>query len=105
MLLLTEDTFTNDLNNDGQNEIIKYYTLANKEGGCMYVGRGIIVYENTKIGVIESKYDPNYAFEFTGIENGKITMSKLDFSENDMCYPTIPTKGILNFRNHQLFFE
>jgi len=101
----SEDTFTNDLNNDGQDEIIKYYTLAPKEGGCMYVGRGIIVYENTKIGVIESKYDPNYAFEFTGIENGKITLSKLNFSENDMCYPTIPTRGILNFKNHQLSFE
>lgn len=48
----SEDTFTNDLNNDGQDEIIKYYTLAPKEGGCMYVGRVIIVYENTKVGVI-----------------------------------------------------
>ncbi|WP_374463960.1 hypothetical protein [Chryseobacterium sp.] len=101
----SEDTFTNDLNSDGQNEIIKYYTLANKEGGCMYVGRGILVYENTKIGVLESIYEPSYAFEFTGIVNGKITVSKLDFSENDMCYPTIPTKGNLNFKNHQLYFE
>ena len=101
----SEETFKTDLNNDGQDEIVKYYTLALKEGGCMYVGRGIIIYENTKIGVIESKYEPSYAFEFTGVVNGKITVSKLDFRENDMCYPTIPTIGRLNFSNHQLFFE
>lgn len=71
----------------------------------MYVGRGIIVYENTKIGVVESIYEPSYAFEYIGIVNRKITVSKLDFSENDMCYPTIPTKGSLKFSNHQLFFE
>lgn len=101
----SEETVKADLNNDGQDEIVKYYTLANKDGGCMYVGRGIIIYENTKIGVIESKYEPSYAFEFTGVVNGKINVSKLDFGENDMCYPTIPTIGILNFKNHQLFFE
>lgn len=101
----SEQTFKTDLNNDGQDEIIKYYTLAPKEGGCMYVGRGIIVYENTKIGVVESKYEPSYAFEFTGVVNGKITVSKLVFGENDMCYPTVPTKGSLTFVNHHLFLE
>ncbi|MYY28996.1 hypothetical protein [Elizabethkingia anophelis] len=99
-----EQTFNADLNNDKQDEIVKYYTLAPKEGGCMYVGRGIIVYENTKVGIVETRYEPDYAFEFTGIENGKITVSKLDFSENDMCYPTIPTKGYLDFKNHKLHF-
>ena len=101
----SEETFKADLNNDGQDEIIKYYTLAPKEGGCMYVGRGIIVYESTKIGVVESKYEPNYAFEFTGVVNGKITISKLDFGENDMCYPTVSKKGSLNFKNHEIHFE
>lgn len=105
VIIDSEDTFTNDLNNDGQDEIIKYYTLANKEVGCIYVGRGILVYENTKIGVLESIYEPSYAFEFTGIVNRRITVSKLDFGENDICYPTIPTKGRLNFSNHQLFLE
>nr|WP_199161509.1 hypothetical protein [Elizabethkingia sp. ASV34] len=99
-----EQTFNADINNDKQDEIIKYYTLAPKEGGCMYVGRGILVYENTKIGIIESRYEPSYAFELNEISNGKIKVSKLDFSEDDMCYPTIRTSGYLDFKNHNLYF-
>ncbi|MFP7655614.1 hypothetical protein [Chryseobacterium proteolyticum] len=78
--------------------------MATIGGGCMYVGRGILVYENTKIGVVGSIYEPSYAFEFTGVVNGEITISKLDFGKNDMCYP-IATKGRLAFKNHQLYFE
>lgn len=99
----SDEVFTADITNDDKDEVIKYYTLATSGGGCMYVGRGIIVYQNTKIGVVESVYEPSYAFEFTGIQNEQISVSKLDFKDDDVCYPT--TAGILVFRNRQLYFE
>jgi hypothetical protein len=99
-------TFSEDLNGDGNKEIIKFYNLAEKNGGCIYEGRGILIYQSTKIGVIESRYEPDYQFELKEITNGKIFVYKLDFTDDDLpCNPSIYTEGKLNFSANKLTFE
>ncbi|WP_312992811.1 hypothetical protein [Chryseobacterium flavum] len=101
-----QKTFSEDLNGDGNKEIIKFYNLAEKNGGCIYEGRGILVYQNTETGVIESRYEPDYQFELKEIINGKIFVYQLDFTDDDLpCNPSIYIEGILNFTANKLTFE
>ncbi|KFF11064.1 hypothetical protein IW15_18075 [Chryseobacterium soli] len=101
-----QHAFSEDLNGDGNKEIIKFYNLAEKNGGCIYEGRGILVYENTETGIIESRYEPDYQFELKEIANGKIFVYKIDFTDDDLpCNPSIYTEGKLNFVNNKLIFE
>jgi len=99
-------TFFEDLNRDGNKEIIKFYNLAEKNGEYIYEGRGILVYQSTKTGVIESRYEPDYQFELKEITIGKIFVYKLDFTDDDLpCNPSIYTEGKLNFSANKLTFE
>lgn len=93
----SQDTFTGDFTGDGIADIAIYFSLAPNEGGNTIVAAGLTLYQNDgkRVKVIAG-YEPNYLFNFVKIENGKIHVEKLEYTDTDAkCCPSLKTAHAL----------
>lgn len=100
-----QEAVTGDFTGDGLEDVAIYFSLAPVGGGNAIVGQGLTLYKNTGKGVkVIAGYEPDYLFSFDKISNGKIHVTKLEYSENDgRCCPSIKTAHTLTISGNTAF--
>ncbi|MEN2401037.1 hypothetical protein GKZ90_0014720 [Flavobacterium sp. MC2016-06] len=96
-ILDIQESYTGDFTGDGIEDVAIYFSLASNQGGNAIVGQGLTLYQNDGFVVnVIAGYEPDYLFEFDKINNGKIYVEKLEYTENDgRCCPSIKTEHTL----------
>ncbi|MGU3376109.1 hypothetical protein [Chryseobacterium sp. M5A1_1a] len=99
-----QDPHVGDFTGDGIEDIAIYWNIA-PEGGNALIGQGLSLYKNDGRTVkVMAGYEPDYLFAFDTIKNGKISVKKLQYAEEDgRCCPSISTKHTLTISGNKAY--
>ena len=91
-----------DFTGDGVEDVAIYFNLVPKDGGNAIISQGLTLYKNTGQNVkVIAGYDPDYLFAFDTIRDGKIHVTKLEYTETDgHCCPSIKTPHTLTIKGN-----
>jgi len=94
-----------DFTGDGVEDVAIYFNLVPKDGGNAIISQGLSLYQNTGQNVkVIAGYEPDYLFAFDTIRNGKIHVTKLEYSETDgRCCPSIKTPHTLTINGNKAY--
>ncbi len=85
------DAYTGDFTNDGKEDVVLYYSIEPTDGGNMLAGQGLALYKNSDNNSAFIKtFNADFLFTMDKINNGKIWIKELEYTEDDpRCCPSI----------------
>lgn len=85
------DAYVGDFTNDGKEDVVLYYSIEPTDGGNYLAGQGLALYKNTTTDIQFFKtFDANFLFAMDKINNGKIWIKEMEYTEDDpRCCPSI----------------